>query len=471
MVISNASVTFVNGSHDSETTERKMPVDTLVESLPHSEEAERSVLGGILLDNQLFHRAQEILKSPDAFYSTRHRRIFKALATLMEAGTALDLVTLRAELERMGELDACGGPAYIADLTGGVGRSVNVEHYAQIVKEKAVLRDLIHTAKEIQGAATRPEASTEEILDHAEKKIFEVAQGRLRTGFIHIGESADMSLKLIEELTERKELITGIPSGFVQLDEMTAGLQATDLIILAARPSMGKTALALNVASTAAMRHGSSVGIFSLEMSHQQLFIRMLCSEARVDAHRLRTGRIGQEEWQRIIKAYQELSAASIWIDDTPGVTVLEVRAKARRLKHERKLDLLILDYLQLMRGTTRYESRQQEISDISRSLKELAKELKVPVVALSQLSRAPEQRGGDRRPQLSDLRESGAIEQDADVVLFLFREEVYKKDDPDLRGKAELIVGKQRNGPIGILDLVFIREFTRFENPEFRDL
>ena len=434
-----------------------MSIDATVGSLPHSDEAERSVLGGVLLDNDQFHKAQELL-THEAFHSARNRKIFRSMEALMERGTALDLVTLRAELDKRGDLEACGGAVYLHGLVDGVSRSANVEHYARIVKEKATLRSLIHAAQWIQSNAVESSTDPDEVLDQAEKRIFEVAQGRLRSGFIHIGESADVSLKLIEQLTERQELVTGIPTGFADLDEMTAGLQSTDLVILAARPSMGKTALALNVSANAALRHGKVVGLFSLEMSHQQLFLRMLCAEARVDAHRLRTGRIGGEDWQRIIK-------------DTPGVSLLEVRAKARRLQLERKLDLLVIDYLQLMRGSSRYESRQQEISDISRSLKELAKELDVPVLALSQLSRAPEQRGGDRRPQLSDLRESGAIEQDADVVLFLFREEVYKKDDPDLKGKAELIVGKQRNGPIGSVDLVFIREFTRFENPEWRQL
>src|SRR5262249_16716323 len=273
------------------------------------------------------------------------------------------------------------------------------------------------------------------------------------------------------DLTHRREPITGIPTGFLQLDEWTAGLQPGDLIVLAARPSMGKTTLALNLAAHAAMRHGRTVGVFSLEMSHQQLFSRMLCAEARCDAPRLRTGRIGKDEWQRIIKAFAELSEAPMFIDDTPGVSISEMRAKTRRLKLERGLDLLIVDYLQLMQGRGRYDSRQQEISDISRSLKEMAKELKVPVIALSQLSRAPEQRGtGEKRPQLSDLRESRATEQDDDVVLFLFREEVYKRDDPDLKGKAEIIIGKQRNGPTGVVELTFLREFTRFFDPEWRD-
>jgi replicative DNA helicase len=439
-------------------------------SLPHSDEAERSVIGSVLLDNNAIHKVQEVL-GHEAFYSARHRRIFQALERLAEHGAPLDLVTLRAELDKMGELERSGGAVYLAELLDGASRAANVEYYARIVKEKAVLRQLIDTAQWIHANAGSADASTESILDEAEKKIFEVSQGRLRSGFVHIREAADETLKVLEDRTEHQELVTGVPTGYLELDEMTAGLQDTDLVILAARPSMGKTAFALNVVTHAALRQGLSVGVFSLEMSHQQLFQRMLCSEARVDAHRLRTGRISHDDWQRIIHAYRELSQTRVYIDDTPGVSILEVRAKARRLQLERKLDLLVIDYLQLMRGSGRYESRQQEISDISRSLKGLAKELGVPVVALSQLSRATEQRSGDHRPQLSDLRESGAIEQDADVVMFLFREEVYEKDDPDLKGKAEVIIGKQRNGPIGTVPLVFIREFTRFENPEWRDL
>ncbi len=443
--------------------------DTLPEALPHSEEAERSVLGAILLDNHQIHRAQEMIDA-DAFYSARHRRIFKALEGLSEAGAALDLVTLKAEIERSGELEACGGAAYLASLVDGVPRSANVEHYARIVKDAAIRRALIRSAQEILESAIRPDGATDEVLDEAEKAIFRVAEDRLHSGFLPIKVVAEKSLKAIEELTQRREIITGIPTGFQYLDELTAGLQPSDLVILAARPAMGKTTLALNVATHAALRHGRRVGVFSLEMSHQQLFFRVLCSEARVDAHRLRTGRIGGEEWQRISRAFGQLSDSPIYIDDTAGLGIMEMRAKARRLKLEKGLDLLVIDYLQLMRGRGAYDSRQQEISDISRSLKEMAKELAIPILALSQLSRAPEQRTGDRRPQLSDLRESGAIEQDADVVLFLFREELYKKNDPDLKGKAELIIGKQRNGPTDTVDLVFIREFTRFENPAFAE-
>jgi replicative DNA helicase len=442
-----------------------MTSDLAPEALPHSDEAERSVLGAVLLDNQQLHRVQELLR-PDSFYVPRHRKIFLTLLSLADAGAALDLVTLRAEMERAGDLEACGGPAYLAALLDGVPRSGNVEHYARIVREAAVRRELVRSAQQILESAFRSAAGTDDLLDEAEKAIFRVAEDRLRSGFLPISVVAEKGFAVIDELTKRREHITGIPTGFGYLDELTAGLQPSDLIILAARPAMGKTALALNIASHVAMRHGKTVGIFSLEMSHQQLFFRLLCSEARVDAHRLRTGRVDSDEWQRIIKTFGELSASPMFIDDTAGAAIMEMRAKARRLKLERGLDFLIVDYLQLMSGRGRYESRQQEISDISRSLKEMAKELSIPILALSQLSRAPEQRSGDRRPQLSDLRESGAIEQDADVVLFLFREELYKKTDPELRGKAELIIGKQRNGPTDTVDLVFIREFTRFENP-----
>jgi replicative DNA helicase len=443
--------------------------ETAVANLPHAADAERSLLGAVLLDNGQFDRAREMLTDQE-FYSDRHRKIFAALDHLSESGVALDLVTLKDELERRNTLDACGGPAYLASLIEGVPRSSNVEHYARIVREKALLRELIRTSQQILTSAVNADETTEELLDQAEKAIFSVSEQRLGSGFIPLKVSAEIAFKHIEELTERQELITGIATGFPQFDEKTAGLQPSDLIILAARPAMGKTAFALNIAAHAAVHNGKSVGIFSLEMSHHQLFMRLLCSEAKIDAHRMRTGRIGKEQWADMIRMYGPLSEAPMFIDDSPGVSIMEVRAKARRLKREHGLDLLIIDYLQLMRGNGRYDSRQQEISDISRSLKELAKELNIPVLSLSQLSRAPEQRGGDHRPQLSDLRESGAIEQDADIVCFLFREEVYQKDDPDLEGKAELIIGKQRNGPTGTVDLNFIRQFTRFTTPEFRE-
>jgi replicative DNA helicase len=447
----------------------KLTATSVPESLPHSDEAERSILGAILINNGHINKAQELI-TPDAFYSVRHRRIYQAIERLSETGTPMDLVTLRSELERTSDLESCGGPAYLSDLLDGVSRSVNIEHYANIVKERFTLRELIQASQWIGQNAYQAEGRSDDILDEAEKKIFQISQGRLRTGFIHIRESAEKALKRIEALSEQQEAITGIPSGIIELDHMTSGFQNTDLIILAARPSMGKTAFALNLASHAALRADKTVGIFSLEMSHEQLFTRMLCAEARIDAHRLRTGRVGTDDWQKIIKTYGILSETGIYIDDTPGITIVELRAKARRLKQEADLDLLVIDYLQLMSGGGRHDNRQQEISEISRSLKGLAKELDVPVVALSQLSRAPDQRSGDHRPQLSDLRESGAIEQDADIVMFLFREEIYDRDDPDLRGKAELIVGKQRNGAVGKIDMVFIKEHTRFENLEWRE-
>jgi replicative DNA helicase len=444
--------------------------ETLSDALPHSEAAERSLLGAVLVDNDQFERAQEIL-SHGAFYAPRHQKIFRALERLVESGTALDVVTLKAELERAGQLEEIGGPAYLAELIQGVPRSANVAHYARIVREKDVLRELIRRTQAILQSALAGRGPLDELLDEAERAILQVAEERLRTGFVPLRVTAEESLKAIEELTRRRELITGVATGYPELDEMTAGLQPGDLVILAARPAMGKTSLALNIASHAALTHGKTVGVFSLEMSHRQLFFRLLSGEGQVDAHRLRTGRVDREQWQRIIRVFARLTAAPIFLDDTPGVGVMEMRAKTRRLRREHGLDLLVVDYLQLMRGRGRHENRQQEISEISRSLKELAKELNVPLLALSQLSRAPEQRGGDRRPQLSDLRESGAIEQDADVVMFLFREEVYKRDDPDLQGKAELILAKQRNGPTGIVRLHFIRDFTRFVNPAFGDL
>lgn len=432
-------------------------------SLPHSDDAERSVLGAVLVDNRQIDRASEMLGA-EAFHSIRNRRIFEALIALSEAGTALDLVTLKNELTRRGELESCGGPAYLAELVHGVPRAAHVEHYAKIVRERQVQRELIRASQAILAAASEAAASSDELLDEAERVIFQVAENRLSGGFIPMSVSAEQALAAIEELTRRDELITGIATGFSQLDEYTAGLQNSDLIIVAARPAMGKTAFAMNVAAHAALQHGKTVGIFSLEMSHQQLFMRMLCSEGNIDAHRLKTGRIGKEDWQRILATYGKLAEAPIYIDDTPGCGIMEMRAKCRRLKRERGLDMVIVDYLQLMRGRGGYGSRQEEISDISRTLKEIAKELDVPLVALSQLSRAPEQRGKDHRPQLSDLRESGAIEQDADVIMLLHREEYFKPTEEN-RGLAQIIMAKQRNGPTGEVTLRFFKQFMRFEN------
>ena len=435
-------------------------------TLPHNLEAERSVLGAILLHNDAFNLAAEVLDSQD-FFRDAHRRIFDKMVKLVERGDAVDLVTLKEELGRAGELDEVGGPAYIAALVDGVPRSTNVEHYAKIIKEKATLRNLIFSANKILATAYDAEEEADTILDQAEHAIFAIADDKIRDGFVSLRDLAQGSLDTIEKLHAHKELVTGVPTGFIDLDEMTSGLQPADLIIVAARPSMGKTSLVLNIAQHVGTKTNMTVGIFSLEMSKEQLFLRMLTGEARIDAHRLRGGFLGERDWGRLSEAIGTLSEAKIFIDDTPSIGVLEMRAKCRRLASEHKLHLIIVDYIQLMQGRGRFENRTLELASISRSLKGLAKELGVPVVVLSQLSRAPESRS-DHRPQLSDLRESGALEQDADVVVFIFREDQYadKNAAPtDAQGTAELIIGKQRNGPTGVVKLAFIREFTRFEN------
>ncbi|MGE0448121.1 MAG: replicative DNA helicase [Vicinamibacterales bacterium] len=435
-------------------------------TLPHNLEAERSVLGAILLHNDAFNTAAEVIDSAD-FYRDAHRRIFDKMVKLAERGDAIDLVTLKEELGRSGELEQVGGPAYISALVDGVPRSANVEHYARIIKEKSTLRSLIASATKILSSAYDAEDEAEVILDQAEHAIFAIADGKVRDGFVSLKALAEGSLDVIEKLHARKELVTGVPTGFTDLDEMTSGLQPSDLIIVAARPSMGKTSLVLNIAQHVGTRTDMTVGIFSLEMSKEQLFLRMLTGEARIDAHRLRGGFLGERDWGRLSQALGTLSEARIFIDDTPNVGVLEMRAKCRRLASEHGLNLVVIDYVQLMQGRGRFENRTLELASISRSLKGLAKELNVPIVLLSQLSRATESRS-DHRPQLSDLRESGALEQDADVVIFIYREDQYadKSAPPsDASGTAELIVGKQRNGPTGVVKLAFIREFTRFEN------
>ncbi|MEW5806314.1 MAG: replicative DNA helicase [Acidobacteriota bacterium] len=435
-------------------------------SFPNSPDAERSVLGAIMLDNRAINVAQEILQSPD-FFLESHRKIFRVMEDLSERRVAIDILTVKEALEYSGELEAVGGAAYVSSLVDGVPKSTNVEHYAKIVKEKSILRNLIESATEIINSCYESDSPPEELLDLAEASIFRIASERLRTNFIPIRDIAKESLTILEQIAEHKELLRGIPSGFEKFDELTLGLQNGDLIIIAARPSMGKTTFCLNIAQHIGTKTNHRVGIFSLEMSREQLFLRMLCSEARIDSHRLRTGVLSKPETTKLNMAFNTVSEANIFVDDTPGIGIIEMRAKARRLKARFGLDLLIVDYLQLMRGRGKYESRYQEITDISRSLKELAKELRIPIIAVSQLSRAPEQRGKDRRPQLSDLRESGAIEQDADLVAFIYRDEVYNLDDPENKGKAEIIIAKQRNGPTGTVNLVFIKEYTKFENLE----
>lgn len=430
--------------------------------LPHNLEAERTVLGAIVVDNAAFNGAAELLTRDD-FYREGHRRIFEAMANLAERSQPIDFVTLKEELSRLSALETVGGATYLASIVDGVPRITNIEDWCRIIKEKAVLRNLIHASNRIAQSAYEAEDDPAQILDQAEKAIFEIAEHRIRHGFVGIRDIVKESFRTIDQLAQSRGAVTGVSTGFVDLDEKTSGLQKGDLVIVAARPSMGKTSLCLNVAQHASIRGGETVGVFSLEMSKEQLVLRMLCSDARIDSHRLRTGKLTEKDWARLAKGYQDLSACKMFIDDSSSATPLEMRAKCRRLKAEHGLGLIIIDYLQLMSGGGRIENRQQEIAGISRSLKGLAKELEVPVVALSQLSRAPEART-DRRPQLSDLRESGAIEQDADVVMFIYREDEHKPT-PENQGIAEIIIGKQRNGPTGSVRLAFIKEFTRFEN------
>ncbi|MGI8655986.1 MAG: replicative DNA helicase [Pyrinomonadaceae bacterium] len=441
------------------------PRDQMLEKpLPNSSEAERAILGAVLLDNALVNQAIELLK-PEDFYVPSHRRVFLTMVALSERGSEINSILISEELRRAGELESVGGLTFITNLTYGLPHFTNVAAYAKIVRDKSLLRQLVKVANKVTSEALEEEDEAEIILDHAEQAIFALADERTRQGFAHVKPIADSILEKVQEMAGRSAMITGLTTGFQELDAMTSGLQPSDLIIVAARPSMGKTALCLTLAQNAAIQAQAVIGVFSLEMSKESLVMRMLCSEGRVDAHRFRSGFLAREEWGRLAQALGTLAETKIFIDDTPGISVLEMRAKSRRLAAEHKrLDLIIVDYLQLMSGSSRRsESRQQEVSQISRELKGLAKELNVPLVALSQLSRAPEART-DHRPQLADLRESGAIEQDADVVAFIYREEQYNRTEENA-GIAEIIVAKQRNGPTGTAKLAFLKEFTRFEN------
>jgi replicative DNA helicase len=438
----------------------------LARSMPANVEAERSILGAILLDNLAYSQAAEHLK-PEDFSLDSHRRIYGRMIDLAESSRPIDMITLVEELDRRKELEAIGDVGYISGLVDGVPDRPSIEHYIRIVRDKALLRGLIHAANSAIARASEQSDPAEEILNDAEAAIFQISEKRIGRGFMGVQEIVKESFGSVDALLQRGQRITGLATHYVDLDEMTSGLQRSDLVIIAGRPSMGKTAFAMNIAENAAIEDQRVAGIFSLEMSKEALLQRLLCSVARVDSHKFRTGSLWKDDTRKILEAAEKLAQAPIFIDDTPGIALSEMRAKARRLKQSQgKLDLLIVDYLQLMSGGgRRYENRTQEVSAISRGLKALAKELAVPVVALSQLSRAPESRGGDHRPQLADLRESGSIEQDADVVAFIFREEVYKQDDPDLQGKAELIIAKQRNGPTGRVKLAFLKNSTRFES------
>lgn len=439
---------------------------SLAHTLPANVEAERSILGAILLDNFAYNEAAEHLK-PEDFSLDSHRRIYARMQDLAESSRAIDLITLVEELDRKKELQAIGDAAYISGLLDGVPDRPSIEHYVKIVRDKALLRGLIHTANAAIARASEQSDTAEDILNDTEASIFELSEKRIGRGFLGVLEIVKDSFGSVDALLQRGQRITGLETHYNDLDEMTSGFQKADLIILAARPSMGKTSLAMNIAENAAIEDKKVVGMFSLEMSREALLLRLLCSQARVNSHKMRTGSLWREDMQKVVHAMEQLAHAPIFIDDTPGITLSEMRAKVRRLKQSQgALDLIIVDYLQLMSGGgRRYENRTQEVSAISRGLKALAKEMEVPVIALSQLSRAPESRGGDHRPQLADLRESGSIEQDADLVMFIFREEVYNQDDPELQGVAELIISKQRNGPTGKVKMAFLKDSTRFEN------
>jgi replicative DNA helicase len=442
-----------------------MPADSTIERpLPNNLEAERSILGAILLDNHALNAAIEKIRSED-FFLSQHRQIFERMIQLGEKQQAIDVVTLMEDLSRRGELEAAGGIAYLSQLADGLPRVTNVEHYARIVKEKAVLRSLIFSASAIQEQALAAGDDADVILDRAESVISQLAEDRVKVGLIGVKELVRDNYERLEKIFSEGRRITGLTTGYPGLDNETAGLQPSELIILAARPSMGKTALALNISENVALRLREPVAVFSLEMSKESLLLRLLASEARVDAHKFRTGHMNRDDWGKVTGALTNLADAPLWIDDSASSTVMEIGAKARRLKRDRGLSLLVVDYLQLVVPTHmgRGTNRQEEVSSISRGLKGLAKELKVPVLVLSQLTRAPER--DDRKPQLSDLRESGAIEQDADVVLFINRPNFYKTDLPEEdRAKAELIIAKQRNGPTGSMNFVFLARHTRFE-------
>jgi replicative DNA helicase len=451
---------------ESSTTQARDPFRD--RTAPRAPEAEQAVIAAMLMDTDAILRAGEHVDDT-MFYDERHRRIFRAMMSISQRSEVVDPVTLGNELARRGELEASGGKEYIGELIDAVPTAANVEYHAKIVKEKALLRRLIETSTTIITEAFQGRATAEELLDDAEQRIFQVSQQRGLQGFTRVKELMWPTMERIEALQRGGKTITGVASGFTDLDELTSGFQPADLVIVAARPSMGKTALVLNIAQYAAIEKNVPVAVFSLEMSKESLVQRMLTAEGRVDAQKMRKGLLRDEDYSRLARAAGILSGAPIWIDDSAGITLLEIRSKARRLKADQDIGMVVIDYLQLIQGPASSESRQQEISQISRSLKALAKELAVPVIALSQLSRAPEQRAGDHRPQLSDLRESGAIEQDADLVMFIYRQEIYDgptdKDGNSLEGRAEVIIGKQRNGPVGLVNLFFHKAYTRFEN------
>ncbi len=435
---------------------------------PHSPEAEKTVLGGILVNNENLNVVLSII-SPEDFYREANRKILEKIMALVDKGVPVDLLSLSEELQKAGYLEEVGGASYISSLLDGIPKSLNIEYHAQIIKEKALLRRLILSSAKIISSSYEQKEDADQLLNEAQAAIVEVAEQRIRPGFVPVSALTDRTLEMIRALHDRKETVTGVPTGFRDLDGLTSGFHNSEFVVIAARPSMGKTALGLNISYYVGVKSDFSVGFFSLEMAKEQIVIRLLCAEAQLDIKKVRTGFIGEREFERLKLSAEVLSRAKIYLDETPALTVMEMKAKARRLKMEQNLDLLFVDYMQLMRPGMRFENRTQEMSFISRSLKELSKELQIPVVGVSQLSRAPEKGRREPIPQLSDLRESGAIEQDADVVIFIYRPELYRPQEESLRGIAEINVAKQRNGPTGRINLAFIKEYARFADMEYR--
>jgi len=449
-------------------------IDSTINKLPPQNiEAEQSVLGAVLIDNGALTTTLELLSAED-FYRDSHRKIYSAMMELFDRSEVIDIITLTDLLRRKNELDSIGGVSYLTSLVSMIPTSANVRYHSRIVREKSMIRGLLRSVTDIARNVYDGESDAEELLDYAEKSIFDLSDRRINVSFVTLKEVIKDSFQMIEQLYDKKETVTGVPSGFKELDELTTGFQKSDLIIIGGRPSMGKTAFSLNIAQHVGIQMKEPVAVFSLEMAKEQLAFRMLCSEAMVDSSSIRRGFIRKDDWHKLTSAAGKLADAPIFIDDSSGMNVLEMRAKARRLKAEHGLSLVIVDYLQLMRGRGNAERREQEISEISRSLKALAKELRVPVVALSQLNRAVETRTGIKKPTLADLRESGAIEQDADVIIFIYRDEVYNKDNPDNKNVAEIIVAKQRNGPTDTVKLTFLSnctKFTDYADREFCDI
>jgi replicative DNA helicase len=444
---------------------------TLDKIPPQNLEAEQSVLGSILVDNSALISALELHIRHDDFYKESHRKIFNAMTELFEKNEPIDIITITEHLKRKNDLEAVGGPQYFTSLVTMVPTSANIKFHSRIVREKAMLRSLLRSVTDIASNVYGNELDTEELIDYAEKSIFDISDKRTKVSFVKLKDLIKDSFMMIEQLYDRKEAITGVPTGFKDLDELTTGFQKGDLIIVGGRPGMGKTAFSLNIAQHVGLHLKEPVAIFSLEMAKEQLALRMLCSEAMVDSHKVRKGFIKKEDWHKLTNSAGNLAESPIFIDDSSSMSVLEMRAKTRRLKAEHGLSLVIVDYLQLMRGRGKFERREQEISEISRSLKALAKELRIPVVALSQLNRSVETRGGLKKPTLADLRESGAIEQDADVIIFLYRDDLSDQDYQDNAGRAIVDVAKQRNGPTDTIKLTFLANCTRFEDHTDRDI